>query len=80
MTCDHDAKSLEEREIWIKKLRSEFDVVAGHAGKLIFGTLGKEKVPVMLLVGRAQSVATILHSPLKDIHAHSFSSQFLRGP
>ncbi|KAM0704959.1 hypothetical protein Q7P35_007746 [Cladosporium inversicolor] len=27
--------------------------VAGHAGKLIFGTLGKEKVPVMLLVGRA---------------------------
>lgn len=56
------------------------NTVAGHAGKLIFGTLGKEKVPVMLLVGRAQSVATDLHSLLKNHLAHSFSSQFLRGP
>jgi len=55
-------------------------VVAGHAGKLIFGTLGQEKVPVMLLVGRAQSVATDLHRPSKDTLAHPFSSQFLRGP
>jgi purine-nucleoside phosphorylase len=43
------------------------NIVAGHAGKLIFGTLGKEKVPVMLLVGRAQSVASDLHSPFKKI-------------
>lgn len=28
--------------------------VVGHAGKLVFGFMSKNKVPVMLLVGRAQ--------------------------
>ena len=30
------------------------NVVQGHAGKLVFGTIGKHETPVMLLVGRAQ--------------------------
>jgi len=55
-------------------------IVAGHAGKLVFGTLGKEQVPAMLLVGRAQSVAFRLHSPNKIILAYLFLSQFLRRP
>ena len=29
-------------------------VVQGHAGKLVVGTMGETKVPVVLLVGRAQ--------------------------
>ena len=51
--------------------------VSGHAGKLIFGTIGEQQVPVMLLVGRAQSVATILDR--KDLHKSkgSFFFQFL---
>ena len=57
-----------------------FDVVAGHAGKLVFGTLGKEQVPAMLLVGRAPLVALHLHSLTKTVLAHSFLSQFLRRP
>lgn len=28
--------------------------VQGHAGKLVVGTMGETKVPVVLLVGRAQ--------------------------
>lgn len=39
--------------------------VVGHAGKLIFGTMGHQKVPVVLLVGRAQSVdTTLVDSPI----------------
>lgn len=30
--------------------------VAGHAGQLVFGFMSPNKVPVVLLVGRAQSV------------------------
>lgn len=29
-------------------------LVQGHAGKLVVGTMGDTKVPVVLLVGRAQ--------------------------
>jgi hypothetical protein len=29
-------------------------LVQGHAGKLVVGTMGDSKVPVVLLVGRAQ--------------------------
>lgn len=29
-------------------------LVQGHAGKLVVGTMGETKVPVVLLVGRAQ--------------------------
>jgi purine-nucleoside phosphorylase len=29
-------------------------LVQGHAGKLVVGTMGEAKVPVVLLVGRAQ--------------------------
>lgn len=29
------------------------DIVAGHAGKLVFGLIGPAKLPVVLLVGRA---------------------------
>lgn len=36
-----------------------FCVVAGHEGKLIFGTIGTTNVPVVLLVGRAQLVASL---------------------
>ncbi|MCJ1307884.1 hypothetical protein MMC25_001532 [Agyrium rufum] len=32
--------------------------VQGHAGELLFGTLGKQKSPVVLMVGRVQSVTT----------------------
>lgn len=32
----------------------------GHEGKLIFGTMGERAVPVVLLVGRAQYVATYI--------------------
>jgi purine-nucleoside phosphorylase len=28
--------------------------VVGHAGKLVFGYLGKKKTPVVVMVGRAQ--------------------------
>lgn len=41
--------------------------VAGHEGKLIFGTMGSEQVPVVLLVGRAQSVVTHLDSCGKQV-------------
>ena len=30
--------------------------VEGHAGELVFGFMGETKVPVVLLVGRVQSV------------------------
>jgi hypothetical protein len=63
-----------------QKAEIRFDVVAGHAGKLVFGTLGKNQVPAMLLVGRAQLVASHLHSLTKIILAHLFLSQFLRRP
>lgn len=48
------------------KMEAEtFDAtVPGHEGKLIFATLGEHRVPVVLLVGRAQSVVTI-DSPFK---------------
>jgi len=70
------------REEWAYKDVPNFpqSTVAGHAGKLVFGTLGKEQVPAMLLVGRAQSVALHLRSPTKNILAHSFLFQFLRRP
>jgi hypothetical protein len=29
-------------------------LVQGHAGKLVVGTMGETKIPVVLLVGRAQ--------------------------
>ena len=35
--------------------------VPGHEGKLIFSTMGERQVPVVLLVGRAQYVASIYH-------------------
>jgi purine-nucleoside phosphorylase len=30
------------------------NVVQGHAGKFVFGLIGPQKLPVALLVGRAQ--------------------------
>lgn len=34
--------------------------VVGHAGKLVFGFMSDSKVPVVLLVGRAQFVSSLL--------------------
>jgi hypothetical protein len=31
-------------------------LVQGHAGKLVFGLLGEKQTPVVLMVGRVQSV------------------------
>ncbi|KAK4570056.1 Purine nucleoside phosphorylase [Recurvomyces mirabilis] len=44
-----------EREEWAYKDVPNFPIstVAGHEGKLIFGTMGSKEVPVVLLVGRA---------------------------
>jgi purine-nucleoside phosphorylase len=39
-----------------KTIVNNMDTVAGHEGKLIFATLGPRRVPVVLLVGRAQCV------------------------
>lgn len=53
--------------------------VPGHEGRLIFGTMGPRRVPVVLLVGRAQSVAS-LDSPMNAISERlliSLLSQFL---
>ncbi|KAK5109490.1 hypothetical protein LTR62_006942 [Meristemomyces frigidus] len=43
------------REEWEYKDVANFPLstVAGHEGKLVFGTMGREEVPVVLLVGRA---------------------------
>ena len=40
--------------VWLQTLR--LCVVQGHEGKLIFSTMGEHRVPVVLLVGRAQYV------------------------
>lgn len=64
-------------ETWEYKDVPNFPVstVVGHAGKLIFGTMGEQKVPVVLFVGRAQSVDTRSRRK-QDCKAHFFS-QFL---
>ena len=45
--------------------------VVGHAGKLVFGFMSSNKVPVVLLVGRAQyvSLSFLYHSYLTIIHS-----------
>ena len=61
--------------------------VPGHEGKLIFATLGPRRVPVVLLVGRAQCVLPIdidsprIHIPdLFSLDLFLMSVQFLRRP
>jgi purine-nucleoside phosphorylase len=48
-------------------------VVQGHAGKLVFGILGESKTPVVLLVGRAQSVSILLNDLAVDILIKCYS-------
>jgi purine-nucleoside phosphorylase len=64
-----EAVNLEESESWNYKDVPNFpqSTVPGHAGKLIFSTMGEKKTPVLLLVGRAQYVG--FHSLL----IHKFS-------
>lgn len=63
-----------ETSSWDYKDVPNFPVstVPGHAGRLIFSTMGEKQVPVMLLVGRAQSVASI-----HDVGLSSVSSQLI---
>jgi purine-nucleoside phosphorylase len=61
-----EAINLDETESWNYKDVPNFpqSTVAGHAGRLIFSTMGEKKIPVLLLVGRAQYVGSrSLHSP-----------------
>jgi purine-nucleoside phosphorylase len=39
---------------------SDMNTVIGHAGRLLFATMGTAQVPVILLIGRAQSVRPIV--------------------
>jgi purine-nucleoside phosphorylase len=54
--------SASDTESWDYKDVPNFPVstVPGHAGRLIFSTMGEQNVPVVLLVGRAQSVEPII--------------------
>ena len=55
------------------------DIVAGHEGKLIFATLGPRRVPVVLLVGRAQCVTPSIDidsPPEIQTHSRSVSTSF----
>lgn len=58
-----------------------FNTVPGHEGKLIFSTMGPKKVPVVLLVGRAQYVQ--FHSQciivLSILGSFVFCSSFYEG-
>lgn len=55
-------------------LRIYFFAVPGHAGRLIFSTMGEHRVPVVLLVGRAQYVETLhKRNPSASPSAHSLS-------
>lgn len=39
----------------------------GHDGKLLFGLLDASKAPIVLMLGRAQSVKSRVHQNLEDL-------------
>lgn len=45
-----------DRQVSLGYMADQQHAVQGHAGKLLFGLLGANRCPVVLMVGRAQSV------------------------
>lgn len=53
--------------------------VVGHAGKLVFGFMSDNHVPVVLLVGRAQSVECAYPFRVMNCHPDFASPSFYEG-